>query len=272
MKRQSRLSLFLIVICLFIYACEKENGSLVNPSIDSPFLSSLTVDNSTLNLDTTTSAAVSRLPNGTFRISGTISANATDPNGAEDLNLVTYSIHKPNTTDQIVGGSLTKSGASFSGNFTFVIDRSDVGMYQIEARAKDRSGLSSNALSVPLTITRNNSKPLAWNPVAPDTLQRPPTGFSPPILFSLTASDSDGYNDIVKVFFQRISPPGGINEMFDDGSLTLHGDSAAGDGVFALKVQIGANAILGNQVFVFLAQDRSGALSDSLFRTVTVIP
>jgi hypothetical protein len=49
------------------------------------------------------------------------------------------------------------------------------------------------------------------------------------------------------------------------------GDEVPGDGRFSRILSIDSTARLGDQVFLFRASDRSGALSDSLLHTITVL-
>ena len=263
---------WLIISLFFFSSCEKEKSVLVNPNFSSPFLVSISSSDSELNLDTSTSGAVSRLPNLQFRISGSINASATDPDGIQDIKEVVYHIYEPRSSDYIASGVLRNNDTNYSGNFSFVINRSDAGTYRIEVYAQDKSDLISNSLEVSLIIKRNNSIPRISNVVAPDTLKRPTSGTAL-ALFSLTVNDSDGYNDIEQAFFKRISPSSSnVILLFDNGDQQGSGDVLTGDGIFSRVVRIDSTALLGNQVFLFQAKDKTGALSDSLTHTITIIP
>jgi hypothetical protein len=114
-------------------------------------------------------------------------------------------------------------------------------------------------------------KPRLSNIIAPDSIYRPATG-TVLLIFSVSAADSDGYSDLQEVFFKRIIPTetGNIT-LFDDGNRILSGDEVPGDGRFSRILSIDSMARLGDQVFLFHALDRSGALSDSLLHTVTIL-
>ncbi|HEV8539436.1 MAG TPA: hypothetical protein VGR15_11015 [Bacteroidota bacterium] len=260
-----------IALALFLSFCEKEDDAIVDPGLSPPFIISVTSSDSALHLDTTTSAAVTRLPNNRFRISGSISAKVADPNGLQDLRQVNYRLYEPRSSDYITSGVLGYLDTSYSASFSFTISRSEAGIFRFEVYAQDRDNLTSNFLQIPLVISRNNSRPHTSGIVAPDTLVRPSSGIAL-VLFSVAAEDSDGYGDIEEVFFKRISPSSsGSISMLDNGNQQESGDQLAGDGIFSRIVRIDSTALLGNQVFLFHAKDNAGALSDSLTHTVTII-
>src|SRR5213593_1081621 len=102
---------------IFLFSsCEKDNNGVVDQALMPPFLVSLTSSNSTLNLDTTTSDAVTRLPNNMFKISGSVVANVTDPNGWQDIRQVSYRIYQPSSSNYITSGSLNRLDSAYSAN------------------------------------------------------------------------------------------------------------------------------------------------------------
>jgi hypothetical protein len=66
-----------------------------------------------------------------------------------------------------------------------------------------------------------------------------PSGSSD-IIFSITASDSDGTDDIIFAFFESEDLEKGYKKfeqyLYNDGDLTNHGDETAGDSVFSTKI------------------------------------
>ncbi len=253
-------------------SCEKETSSIIDSNLSVPILTSVTSSDAIINLDTTTSAAVVKLPNGTFKVSGAILARAYHSSGLQNIKLVVYRILEPRSSDYIASGSFTRFDTTYSATFSFIINRADIGLYKIDVYAQGYDNSVSNSLQVPLIITRNNSKPQTSNIVALDTITRPSTGFTL-VQFTLTVNDSDGYSDIEQVFFKRISPSSSnMISLFDDGSQLISGDRFAGDGIFSRTVRIDSTALLGDQVFLFQAKDKAGILSDSLTHTITIIP
>jgi len=160
---------------------------------------------------------------------------------------------------------------TFSDSLRFTITRSDWGNFRIECTIQSGSGQNSEGYSTTLFVTRQNSKPIIRSITAPDTLVRPTSGYQ--LLFFATAvTDSDGYSDIQNVSLKRISPTE-LDDiyLFDDGLTSLDGDNVAGDGTFSRILSIDSNARLGDQVFLFRATDKNGAISDSTTRTITII-
>jgi len=79
------------------------------------------------------------------------------------------------------------------------------------------------------------------------------------------------------VFFKSYRPDGTPTNgnpftMFDDGNLSLHGDTVAGDGRYSLIIAIPwTQTTLGPFRFVYRAQDNSNAISDSLQAFINVV-
>ncbi len=124
-----------------------------------------------------------------------------------------------------------------------------------------------------MNVMRNNSKPVISNLSAPDTLRIPVSGVRL-FLIAVSASDSDGLGDIAEVYFKSInsSNPNFRFSLFDDGAITTHGDTVAGDGRFSGVFRIDSSNTPGTKEFRFWARDNTGALSDSLIHFITVIP
>jgi hypothetical protein len=96
---------------------------------------------------------------------------------------------------------------------------------------------------------------------------------SEPILLSVRAQDPQGPADIRIVYFNTTKPDGNPSsgnpfKMFDDG---LHGDVTAGDGIYSLAIVISQSNALGAYRFDFFAEDKSGAVGDSLTHVITVV-
>jgi hypothetical protein len=280
MIKLSHFTYIVIIGLLFIFlACEKEKSSLVDSSFLPPFMQSADLSISFINIDTTSGTSVVRLPDGKFKITISISAQTNDPIGISDIKQVSYRVYRPGSQGYYPSGLLTRESGIpdstvqlYSGTITFTISRTDIGIYTIEVFAQSKANLSSNSLQLPLLIAKNNSVPQIFNLSAPDTLIRPTSG-SRPVYFALSASDSDGYKDIVEVYFRSINSgsPNFHQPMFDDGSLAFTRDSVAGDGRYSRVVPLDQTATLGTKEFRFYAKDKSGALSDSIIQFITII-
>jgi hypothetical protein len=268
----------LCALALLSFSCEKEKGGIIDPPLDLPYLVSLTTSPGRVNLD-----SIVAVPAGggaaTYDVKVSVSGSASAA-GASTLSQINYRIYEPGSNTAIKSGSVhftTNAGAAtFNDSLTFSVTRNDIGTFRIELIAKDAGGASSNALLSSIFITRTNSRPRLLNLEAPDTLQRPAQGQAAKYLsFAVAGADSDGYDDISSIKFKRVSPVDPSNTeftMFDDGDYLAHRDVTAGDGIFSSGIQITSSARLGDFVFLFLAFDKSGAVSDSLTHQVTVIP
>jgi hypothetical protein len=119
---------------------------------------------------------------------------------------------------------------------------------------------------------QNNLPPVIANTIVdPDTVVvNTPTV----ILTSVEASDSNGQNDILKVYFVVYKPDGSTNgtelELFDDGNEIEHGDLVAGDGIYSLLIQVDETNDKGTYRFVFQAKDRGGKFSNTIDHLVLI--
>ena len=255
-------------------SCEKQKGGAIDPNYSSPFLFSIGLTPSSLNLDFDTTGSVASLGNNNYQISLHLEGKALKQFSIPELRGM-LQVYKPHATSPFLRLSLP---LNISGGDTIVlaapvmitIRRSDVGLLRFDLSIITASDQSSNTIEKTLYVTRRNSRPKLSNLVAPDTLLRPTSG-NKFILLTLAASDSDGYSDINEVFLKRILPSQtGAIDMFDDGDEVATGDKIAGDGIFSRILRIDSTAILGDQTFLFQALDNSSALSDSLVHTITI--
>jgi hypothetical protein len=276
----NRIALSILIACMVValVSCKEESGGILDSTYITPYVSSLSSVESSLDLDTTTSTAVKHLGGGRYLISDSISVLVTDPAGSGDIKAVYYRLYPPNSGEYSIAGPLEfrnagADSARYTAAFSFTVGRADVGMFQIEVYAVSRGNLPGNSVALPLTLTRNRSHPHLSDLVAPDTVVRTAPGDQEFLLFSVTVSDSDGYDDIAAVLFKRISPKETpAFPMFDDGGKDpTSGDQLAGDGIFSRIVRIDSSAFLGPQVFLFQAKNKMGDFSDSLKHTITII-
>ncbi len=121
---------------------------------------------------------------------------------------------------------------------------------------------------------QNNSSPVISNLVMTDTVS-----FDQQFTFSVSASDSNGLNDIAQVYYELYRPDNskvvnsqGISKfpLSDTGDTGASGDVTAGDGIFTNRLTIPTGQQAGNWTFKFHAVDLSGALSNELSKTLTV--
>lgn len=170
---------------------------------------------------------------------------------------------------------------SGDGRYTATINISNiscllVGNYELEYLAENNSGLFSNLIAASIRVINvNNLPPIVSDLHAPRTILVPVTGSNTGVLSVLT-NDPDGRCDINSVFFNSFRPDGSITNgspftMFDDGNISVHGDTLAGDGRYSLKIEISSmQTTLGFFKFNYQAQDRSNLLSNIIRDSINV--
>ncbi len=117
----------------------------------------------------------------------------------------------------------------------------------------------------------NQPPDIANTVVEPDTV----VVNAPTVIFtSVEASDPNGQNDILKVFFIVYNPDSSTNgselELFDDGNIDDHGDLVSGDGIYSRLIQINETNQKGTYRFEFQAIDRGGKSSNIINHFVLI--
>lgn len=263
-------ALFFLLISVF--SCEKTDLGTVDPSGNAPYLSGAVITPSSVNIDALTPV------NGLYRVTSTITVHVTDPDGMHNIEQVSYQIFKPSESSPFASGVLNlTSGQSdttsttFSAEFSFTVARSEVGNFRVAVLALDKSGLSSTAAQLTLRVTKANSAPAAGQP---SVRRLTPGGISDPtqVKVSLAVSDSDGIDDISLVWIRTAGAADtSSHPMFDDG-VAQHGDLVAGDGLYTAILLVQPISTIQNVIFEFAAQDRSGAPSNLVQRTIQNSP
>jgi hypothetical protein len=119
---------------------------------------------------------------------------------------------------------------------------------------------------------QDNLPPIISNTVVePDTVVVNDTTI---IFTSVEASDPNGENDILEVYFKVYKPDGTTNDvkvfLFDDGNTSESGDLIAGDGIYSRLIQVDQSNDKGIYRFEFQAKDRSGELSNIINHFVLI--
>lgn len=178
-------------------------------------------------------------------------------------------------SDDGTAGDSIAGDSRFGGAAIFSITRVNVGVWTVRVAATSANGARSITATLPVTVIRNNRPPVLSNLTADSIVS-----LSSPdqlLIISIRAVDTDGEQDIRKVFFNSFLPtgrPSGGNPflLYDDGnSAGLSGDLAAGDSVFSLRVQFGGAAV-GAYRFEFHAVDRSSDSSNVILHRIQVLP
>jgi hypothetical protein len=273
---------FFLAIALFVLGCQSDENTPIDPFRLPPFVKSFEISPTSINTDTI-NVGQQRLPTDTLNITVNGTAQVSDPEGISNLQEVSVGVYRPASRDLIRTAPLFDNGVSpdeiagdgtFASLVTFKIVRSDIGDFQVEVTALNKSNVTSNSLSSFVAIERLNRPPTLSDLVAPDS-----ASVSTSVVFlqlTVKASDPDGPSDIQKVFFNSFKPDGSPSsgnpfQMLDDGNAGgTSGDQVSGDGTYSLVVQLPPGTPKGNYRFEFQAADRSGALSNTIIHTITV--
>jgi Flp pilus assembly protein TadG len=255
------------------YSCEKKSDIIIDPTLIAPSISNPLKSKDTVY-------TVSDAPVVNF-----VTSVRVQQGGDDAIESVVCSLLDPNG-NLIQNFSMSDNGSSpdttgNNGTFTVTVNYTTtscltVGNYSVQYLATSASGLTSNLIvsTVPVYYS-NNIAPVVSFVNAPDTVQKPSTGF---VAFALrvTGSDPNGSCDIKNVFFRTIRPDGTTNglqfNMFDDGDLIAHGDSVAGDNRYSLIIQIDSTPATqtGTFQFNFQATDNRGLSSAILNKPLYV--
>jgi hypothetical protein len=134
-----------------------------------------------------------------------------------------------------------------------------------EFNAGDADGLK--AITVRRPFANRSPKFVSLN--VPSTITRPTSG-TKNVTFGVAVSDPDGMADVDSVYFRNLSSSSPANfSMYDDGDVTAHGDSLAGDGTYSLIVVISSTNTTGDKQFQFSVVDKGRARADST-RIITI--
>jgi len=261
---------FLLLVVLS--GCEKSDLGTVDASENAPYMSGAVITPSSVNIDTLASV------NGLYKVTSTVMVHVADPDGLHNIEQVSYQIFQPSATSAFASGllSLTSgqsdtTSSTFSADLSFSVARSEVGNYRVAVFALDKSGLSSTAVQLTLRVTKANSAPVVG---LPSVRRLTIAGSSEPVQvkLSLAVSDSDGIDDIFLVWIRTTGAADtSSHPMYDDG-VSQHGDLAAGDGLYTTILLVQPLSTIQNVVFEFAAQDRIGAPSNLVQRTIQNSP
>lgn len=98
-------------------------------------------------------------------------------------------------------------------------------------------------------------------------------------VFTVQATDVNGYDDIKIVYFELVRPDGSLvidgntkssQFLMADNGADLYGDEIAGDSIYSFKNSFDSTAAQGAWTFYFLAEDRSGEESNEIIHNLEV--
>lgn len=268
--------LSIALLSLFLISCENDRTGTIDPLTTLPYLTNVTLPLEFIDIDNDTTGIVENLPDNRYKVRITFNGEGFSLKSGEAIK-GSLEVYKPNATSAFKKESFetVASGPDsvrFSSSVLITIDRGDAGKFQLIFSLNAGLSSESNIVEKSIWITRNNSKPRLLQFSAPDTIVRPTTG-TKLLHFNCTASDSDGYPDLRRVYIKRISPTEtNPIDLYDNGDGINTGDAVAYDGIFSRILSIDSTARTGDQIFLFRAEDKSGAISDSLLHSITILP
>ena len=174
-----------------------------------------------------------------------LSVPVSDPQGPSDIDSVWVDMFPPLSPTPVLHGRMQDDGSGgdvSAGDGVFVV-RLDLGSMLDEIPVV-------TAEEIPATVSRNAGTPFR---------------------LSVRISHPGGLQAIRRVFFNTYKPdetPSSGNPflMYDDGDQTLHGDLAAGDGVYSLLIAITPQSELGTYRFEFTAESFGSRTGQTAFR------
>ncbi len=173
----------------------------------------------------------------------------------------------------LANGDTVANDFIYSNNFVLSINYPN-GRYNVRYYLADET--NSSILAAVQTFSYDNGK----NKIAPvlsDLLMPDTVSFNQTFTFSVLASDSNGLNDIIEVYYELFRPDGsqvsnsqGITKfpLFDDG--VQGNDQVAGDGRFTVFLTFPTGQQSGSWRFEFEARDRSSKLSNRIIHSLVV--
>jgi len=256
----------LLYLIAALYGCEDTPSEVIDFTGSAPVLRSTSVSPSVFNLDQ------QPITGNVYRLSSTLSATVSDPQGLADVQQVAWSVYAPGGSSPIAQGTLApvvqvpgSEIREYTSVATFEANRSATGAYRMEIVAVDGSALRSTIAQITITVRVTDLPPVLSLPGARHI---PVTGVDG-YYYALTvfAEDSSGLNDISQVTVRAIgSKDSSAKSMVDNGNRSL-GDAIAGDGVYTVLMWVYPATALQDVVFEYKAVDRAGSQSNLLRRS-----
>lgn len=272
--------LFLLIFSIVFSACEKNDDSVIDPTLSFPRILSASVTPNTFD---------------TISVNGIITAIVTS-----DLPIANVTAIVKNPLNAVVGTVTLKDNGiapdsaagdgKFTGSMNVTLSCKLVGPYTIGIIAANNSGLSSNQFNVGFNLTNGtNHRPTLTFVISPDSLLLPSGANGDSVVLAFLQAwpnDPDGICDVGEVQFHSYRPDGTVTNngnfisLFDDGDIPNHCDTIAGDGKFSLCIKLVNNPHqpgyimpqIGPYTFKYYALDRAvpPLVSDTLTKTIVV--
>lgn len=150
------------------------------------------------------------------------------------------------------------------------------GVYQVVVFATDSGERISNRIFGSVTLLAGSEAPVITQIDIPTSVTRPGAGL-PPVSVAMVVhvDDPDGRDNVARV---EVLVNGAVTlNLCDDGGqgtcnagFGVSGDTQASDGKYTLTIQLDSNNAAGQNIFEFVAIDRSGLRSASVTKIIQV--
>lgn len=274
------------VVCLALLfglqACEKKYDAVIDTPGGSPIIAGVTLSPAVINTDTMNIGSV-RQPDDTLTIRVLALARVFRPPQSPEIQSLKYTLTDPGTSLSLAEGVLLNDGqqpdqssadSTYSGTIEFRVVRAIVGKFIATLSIENNSIYQSNIVEIPIQIYRLNHPPVLSN-LEMDTLISL-DGADHVLQLRVTATDSDGQPDILRVYFNSYKPDssaasGNPFSMYDDGRAAgASGDAIPGDGIYGLRVLLPATTTIGTYRFEFHALDKSLDSSNVIIQSIRI--
>ena len=256
----------LLLLPILFWGCEKTYDSVINPK-------------QTSTIQVTNIAAIDSID---YLTSDSVLTFAITFNSTAQVQSAYFNILRPDGTplnplgfqlfndgDTAAHGDSSAGDNTFSSKFTMSNSYIN-GVYLVQYYVEDIYG-TINYISAQNYVFDNGKDQFA--PLLSDLNLADSVSIGEVFIFNVTASDSNGLNDIDNVSFKLYRPDStlaGTFQMHDDGDLAVWGDSTAGDGIYSYRNSFSPTAQTGYWRFEFQAIDYSNLLSNKIIKNLKV--
>ncbi|NUN09350.1 MAG: hypothetical protein HUU54_09265 [Ignavibacteriaceae bacterium] len=258
--------LFVILVAMILFqGCDKEYDGVIQPQTTGYTITDLT-GTSTFTRTETDSVLTLFIKVSNPAVINGISVDMRDP---DDKRVTGFPVPLLDN-GKSDNGDLTAGDGVYSNNI--IMSRNYLnGTYYLEYSIAVRGAGSKPAASQTIIFNngQNNIAPVLSNLTAPDTLTVSDTTL---IFMTIEASDSNGLNDIERVYFKSFRPDGTTSgatfSLVDNGR---DGDATANDGIYSVIISVNPSNQKGTYTFEFEAIDRGKKKSNIVTHRITLL-
>lgn len=255
----------ILFLSFFLGGCDKDYQGIIQPSVSGYTILDITNLQSFTRTETDSVLILYLRTNNTGAVKN-ITADLYNPKNERvagfPLQLLDNGMES--NGDLIANDGIFSNKIVMSRNFingTYYLEYSVTAINSPPKIAASQSFLFNNGQS--------NVAPLVANLTAPDTLTVNDTTL---ILLTIEATDSNGLEDIERVFFRSYRPDGSTSgatfSMYDNGR---DGDTTANDGIYSAIISVYPSNQKGTYRFEFQAIDRGKKLSNIITHWITLL-